>query len=56
MNVHRLTLAQAEVENNPAPRGKYKVQAERLSARVARYDQDPDKMLYLRAIAHITSG
>ena len=56
INVHQLTLAQATVGNNPNPREKYKVLAERLSAKVGNYHQEVDKMKYLRAIAHITSS
>ena len=56
INVHRYTYMQSVVENNVPPRSKYKLIAERLSARVASYGQEPDKMLYLRSIAHIVSS
>ena len=37
-------------------RGKYQVLAERLAVRVGRYDEENDKLLYLRSIAHMTAG
>ena len=54
--IHRLVLAQARVENNPAPRGKYQTLAERLSRKVGSYNNELDKIAYLRAVAHITSS
>ena len=50
------TLNKGLVENNVPQREKYRIIAERLLAKVATYAQEPDKLQYLRAIAHIVSG
>lgn len=56
MALHLKTLADADVENNPARRHKYKILTERLAAKVATYATSPDKLAYLRAVANLFSS
>jgi hypothetical protein len=51
--LHRLTVANARVERVAAARHKYDRVAERLAQKVATFDQEDDKLAYLRFIAHI---
>ncbi len=44
----------AEVANNDRPKAKYKVLVDRLSEKVSRFEDENDKMKYLRAVAHMS--
>ena len=56
MSVQKKIWADAQVANNPAQRRKYRVLAERLREKVANYEEEDDKLRYLRAVAHLLSS
>lgn len=56
MAIQKKAWADAQVTNNPSQRKKYKVLAERLGDKVASYEEEDDKLRYLRAVAHILSS
>ncbi len=51
MAIQRWIVLNAEVENNDRPKMKYKYLAIRLSEKVAKYEDEQDKLKYLRAVA-----
>ncbi len=53
MSIHRLTVMQAQIENNDAPK-KYKTLAEKLCQKVNKYEEEQDKLKSLWAVAHIS--
>jgi secreted Zn-dependent insulinase-like peptidase len=52
MALHRLTLSNADVVNSDPSKSKYKRLAQRLSEKVSRYDEEQDKMKYLKSVSH----
>ena len=52
--IQRLVIISEETNNADKPKAKYTKLAERLSAKVYSYPAEPDKLKYLRAIAHLT--
>ncbi len=54
MAIQRLMVLNAEVENNDRPKMKYKNLAVRLSEKVAKYEDEQDKLKYLKAVAFIS--
>ena len=54
MTIQRLIVLNAEVENNDRPKMKYKNLAIRLSEKVAKYKDEQDKLIYLKAVAFIS--
>ncbi len=54
MSIHRLTVMQAQIDNNDAPKKKYKTLVEKLCRKVNKYEEEQDKLKYLRAVAHIS--
>ena len=56
ISLHLKTLADARVVNNPPARQKYIILAERLAQKVGEYYNTPDKLVYLRAVAHLFSS
>ena len=54
MAIQRLTVVNAEVANNDRPKDKYKVLADRLREKVSRFEDENDKLKYLRAFAHMS--
>jgi hypothetical protein len=56
MNIQKVVVANAQTARISTARNKYDILAERLSVKVAGYANEQDKLLYLRSIAHITSG
>ncbi len=53
IGIHRLTLANAEVRNFEKARKKYEDVSRRLQLKVGSYEQEEDKLKYLKAIVHI---
>lgn len=51
--IHRLTVANSDVERNVLQKKKYIKIAEKLSQKVTRFSTEQDKLRYLRAIANI---
>ena len=54
MAIQRLIVLTAKVENNDRPKIKYQNLAVRLSEKVAKYEDEQDKLKYLRAVAFIS--
>ncbi len=54
MAIQRLIVLNAEVENNDRPKMKYQMLANRLSEKVSKYQDEEDKLKFLRAIAYMT--
>ncbi len=54
MAIQRLIVLNAEVEHNDRPKMKYKNLAVRLSEKVAKYEDEQDKLIYLRGVAFIS--
>ena len=56
MALQKKVYADNLAANNPPSRPKYQNLAERLSAKINTYETSPDKLSYLRAVAHIFSS
>ncbi len=52
--IQRLVVANDDVERRDGSRKKYALLAERLRAKVASYDDEQDKLKYLKAVSHIS--
>ena len=53
---HRLTIEQANVANPEKKRVKYQILANRLSAKIAEYENVKNKVTYLKQVALIAYG
>ena len=53
---HRLTIEQANVANPEKKRAKYQILANRLSAKIAEYENVKNKVTYLKQVALIAYG
>jgi len=53
IGIHRLTVQNVNTRNVDFSNRKYAIIAERLAQKVALYIHEPDKLHYLRAIAHM---
>ena len=54
MSIQRLIVLNAAIEHNDRPKLKYQELAQRLSDKVSKYQDEHDKLKFLRAVAYMT--
>ncbi len=54
MSIQRLIVLNAAIEHNDRPKLKYQELAQRLSDKVSKYQDELDKLKFLRAVAYMT--